>query len=51
MRKTRSVTIKRADTEAKQIKGPQKEAKGDNKTNVYRSYTDLRPAGEGEGRH
>ena len=39
----RRAAIERADTEAKQIKGPQQEEKGGNRESGYRGYTDQRP--------
>ena len=44
----RRATIKRQKTEAIQIKGPQREGKGDNKESGRRGYTDQSPAEERE---
>ena len=41
--------IHRADAEALQIKGPQREAKGDNKETGCKVYTDQGPAAAEEG--
>ena len=42
-------TIMGVDAEAIQIKGPQKEEKGDNTGSARRGYTDQGPAEGGEG--
>ena len=46
----RSETIKRTDAEAIRIKGPQREAKGDNKEGGRTGYTNEGPAEGGEER-
>ena len=45
----RGAAIKRADAEAIQIKGPQREEKGDNKDHGRRGYTNQGPQREEKG--